>query len=264
MAERWAARHNLSYRAKLGIAIALNLGMGVGWAVAAALGGSSFLVAEAADSFGDAVSYGLSIFGEQKSPRIQGAINILKGSIGVLFGGAAIALGLVRFALKWAINPALGVGLAAAGLAINGACAYLLRNGEHEEDLENGDRVMRKSNWRHTLSDLYAGGINLGMGILDWTVGEWVPGLDLVGAAIAGTIQISQALKICKDGYKLWQSAKKPVQPAPQNEEVTLQPALVQQPALCQRCHEALTTLAAQQVHRSRRNLSYEGQTVRF
>jgi len=125
----------------------------------------------------------------------------LKGLISLSFGVFAIGFGLARFALKWLVNPVLGLSLSLAGLAINAGCAILLRpkhddhhhhhhEQDHQEDhTELGKKKLKKVNWKHTISDLASGSVNVGFGALEIILQAAKEEIALKEAVIEGKLR---------------------------------------------------------------------------
>ncbi len=196
-------RFGISYKASLLLAMGLNLTMGIGWTIASILGGSSFLIAEASDSFGDAISYGLSVFASKESNKVKTVVTFIKAGITFALSSIALIFSITRFALTWAVNPVLGIALSGAGIGINSLCAYLLGKEDKKENLdsiEKGEEKLKKANWIHTISDLSAGFVGMFFSILD-LVG--VPGADLTGGVIGATIGFYSAKDIFKEANEL-------------------------------------------------------------
>lgn len=219
IADKISKKLNLSERSKLLTCAALNFGMGIGWTLAAILGGSSFLVSEASDSIGDGISYLISLYAKNKSKKTKAVAIYTKAAISTVFSVSAIAFSFVRFALKWAVNPILGIALSGGGMAINGLCAVILKpphdhnHGHKHEDHthdahkhdDKGAKVLNKTNWKHTISDLKMGAVGIGFSLLD-LIG--LPGADLVGGVLGGVVGLKTSFSMFKDGKKLWKEHK--------------------------------------------------------
>jgi Co/Zn/Cd efflux system component len=200
-------------KAKLIMSMVLNLCMGVGWATAAlAGGGSSSLLPEATDSIADAFSYAISLAVNDKNNKAKAIAVFCKALISFVFSIASVAFAFVRFGLKWAANPTIGLALSGVGILINGVCALLMKPQKNERsDLNSEDRgqqILQDATWLHTIGDLKAGALAMFFSILDLVK---VPGADLAGGTVGGYIGFTTSLEIFKEAIELWKLHKKEI-----------------------------------------------------
>lgn len=155
--------------------------------------GSTSLMADALDMFGDSLVYAFSLFVLAKSARWQAGAALVKGGFMLAFG-----IGVLGDAIYKIINPTMpgvetmGV-VGALALTANLVCFYLLYS-------HRSDNLNMSSTWLCSRNDLIANvGVLMAAGSSYLLVSGW-PDI-IVGAVIAGLF-LSSAYSILRDSIR--------------------------------------------------------------
>lgn len=149
-------------RATLKKVLAINAVMFFVVAAAALYAGSSALLSDSFDNFGDAVTYALSLYAVALGMKVKARVALLKGTLILL--AALVVAGQIAYRL---LHPALPIFEAMSlfsllGLAANGTCLYLLWQHRAED-------INMSSVWECSRNDIAA---NLSVFIA--AIGVWV------------------------------------------------------------------------------------------
>lgn len=161
----------------LKVVLAINVAMFAIEAIGGILASSTALISDSLDNFGDAVTYGLSLYAVDRSTRAKASVALVKGG---LILAAAIA---VVLQVAWRIaHPSTPVfeamsGLAVLALVANGTCLALLW--KHRRDDVNMSSVYECSR-----NDIAANLSVLAAAAGVWFVGAGWPDL-VVGVGLA-------------------------------------------------------------------------------
>ena len=174
-------------RGTLRIVLGINAVMFFVIAAAAIYGRSTALLADSLDNFGDALTYGLSLFAVSRGTATKSRVALFKG---VLILAAAVAVAVHLFYKL--LVPSLPVyevmgAFSLIGLAANALCLYLLWRHRHED-------VNMSSVWECSRNDIAA---NLSVFIAAggvWLTGSGWP--DLVVAAGLVWLLTRSALRV--------------------------------------------------------------------
>ncbi len=120
-------------RTTLHIVLVINAVMFVVIAAAALYGNSTALLADSLDSFGDALTYGLSLYAVSRGASTKAKVALFKGMLILL-----AALVVAAQVLTKLFNPSLPVfevmgAFSILGLTANAACLFLLWRHRHED-----------------------------------------------------------------------------------------------------------------------------------
>jgi Co/Zn/Cd efflux system component len=120
-------------RGTLRIVLGINAVMFVVIVAAALYGRSTALLADSLDNFGDALTYGLSLYVVSRGAAAKAKVALFKGAL-ILVAACAVAAQLVYklFVPSTPIFEVMGV-FSLLGLAANSACLYLLWRHRHED-----------------------------------------------------------------------------------------------------------------------------------
>ncbi len=139
--------------------------------------GSSALLADSLDMFGDSLVYGFSLFVVHRGLTWKARAGLLKGSFMALFGVAVLFE--VAFSTRTAAPPGVPIMAAVGTLALvaNALCFSILWR-------HRADDINLRSTWLCSRNDLIANGAVLGAAVLvGWSGSGW-PDI-LVGLGIA-------------------------------------------------------------------------------
>lgn len=136
-------------RGTLQFVLAVNAVMFLVILAAALYGGSTSLLADCLDNFGDALTYGLSLYAVAKGPASKARVALFKG--GLIFLAAAVVSGQIIYKLLVPSVPVFEVmGMfSLLGLAANSLCLYLLWKHRYED-------VNMSSVWECSRNDIAA------------------------------------------------------------------------------------------------------------
>lgn len=171
----------------LKIALGINAAMFLGESIGGYLADSSALIADSLDMFADAAVYGIALYGvgraaagQRQAARVSGWLQL------------ALAAGVLLEVSRRAITgsepePAGMMGVAAAALAANATCLWLLAG-------HRSGGAHMKASWIFTTNDVVANiGVIVG-GLLVRSTGSPVP--DLVIGAVIGVLVLNGARRI--------------------------------------------------------------------
>lgn len=187
--------------------LAINLGMFFVEVIAGILVGSSSVLADALDMFGDSVVYASSLFVLGRGRAWQARMAVLKGAVMVLFG-SAVLFDVVLKALGSRLPHAEGMGFVGLlALAANLVCLFLLMR--HRQD-----DINMRSVWICSRNDIVANvGILVAALLVRWSTSRW-PDV-LVGTAIAALF-LHSAIGILREAMRMLRpdAASQSAQPA--------------------------------------------------
>ena len=120
-------------RATLQIVLAINAVMFVVIAGAALYGQSTALLADSLDNFGDALTYGLSLYAVTRGPDTKAKVALFKGIL-ILIAALVVAAQIIYklFVPSLPIFEVMGV-FSLLGLIANSVCLFLLWRHRHED-----------------------------------------------------------------------------------------------------------------------------------
>lgn len=173
--------------ATLKIVLAINAVMFFVIVAAGLYAGSTALLSDSLDNFGDAVTYALSLYAVALGARIKARVALLKGLLillAALVVAAQIAYKLAHPALP--IFEAMGL-FSLLGLAANGTCLYLLWR-HREEDIN------MRSVWECSRND-----IATNLSVFVASIGVWATGSgwpDLFVAACLVLLLLRSAIRV--------------------------------------------------------------------
>ena len=120
-------------RGTLQIVLAINAAMFLVIMVAALYGNSTALLADSLDNFGDALTYGLSLYAVSRGTAAKARVALFKGSL-ILIAAFAVAAQIVYklFVPSTPLFEVMGA-FSLLGLAANSICLFLLWRHRHED-----------------------------------------------------------------------------------------------------------------------------------
>ncbi|SEP37465.1 cation diffusion facilitator family transporter [Pseudomonas sp. Snoq117.2] len=179
------------------IVLAINAVMFLVEFTAGWLAGSTALLGDSLDMFGDASVYALTLFVLNRSERARAGAALVKGGFMLLFGLVVIADAVRKLILQEApLADWMGiVGLAA--LLANTYCFYLLYS-------HRADDLNMRSTWICSRNDLVANASVVVAAVLVAVSGSLWPDV-LVGLAIAALF-LHSARQVIREALKAWQA----------------------------------------------------------
>ena len=180
-------------RKTLRFVLAINALMFFVIAAAAIVSHSSALLADSLDNFGDAVTYGLSLYAIKRSNRTKARVALFKG----LFILAA-ALSVIAQVIYKITTPSLRIfelmgGFSLIGLLANSLCLFLLWRHRHED-------INMSSVWECSRNDIYEGFAVILAALLVWVFGAGWP--DLLIAAALLILFLRSATRVLRAAWK--------------------------------------------------------------
>lgn len=134
-------------RRTLRIVLGINAVMFFVIIIAAFYANSSALLSDSLDNFGDAVTYGLSLFAISKGSVLKAKIALFKGIL-ILLAACAIATQIIYKLISPVIPSYEVMGtFSLIGLAANGLCLFLLWQHRHED-------INMRSVWECSRNDI--------------------------------------------------------------------------------------------------------------
>lgn len=120
-------------RATLRAVLVINALMFVVIVVAAFYASSTALMADSLDNFGDALTYGLSLYAVSRGPAVKARVALFKGGL-IILAACAVAAQIVYklFVPSLPVFEIMGA-FSLLGLAANSLCLYLLWRHRHED-----------------------------------------------------------------------------------------------------------------------------------
>ena len=174
-------------RGTLRIVLGVNALMFLVIAVAALYGKSSALLSDSLDNFGDAVTYGLSLYAVSRSDTAKAKVALFKG--GLIFLAACGVAGQIVFKLIHPTTPIFEVmGLfSLLGLAANSFCLFLLWKHRQED-------VNMSSVWECSRNDIATNlSVFVAAGAV-WLTGSGWP--DIVVASCLVLLLMRSAIRV--------------------------------------------------------------------
>lgn len=178
------------------------------------LAGSTALLGDSLDMFGDASVYALTLFVLHRSARARAGAALAKGGFMLLFGLLVIA-DAVRKVILQEVPQADWMGtVGLAALLANTYCFYLLYS-------HRADDLNMRSTWICSRNDLVANTSVVLAALFVGVTGSLWPDV-LVGLAIAALF-LHSAWQVSREAYGAWRLDKsvQPLDTTPQNERST-------------------------------------------
>lgn len=166
----------------LWIVLAINAAMFVIEAAAGLLAGSTALLADSLDMFGDALVYAVSLFVIRRGLRSKSWAALLKGTVMILFGLGVLAEVIHKLMNQEIPGAPLMIGTGIAALVANCFCLFLLTR-------HRSDDLNMKSAWVCSRNDIAAN-----LGVL----------LAAAGVYLTQTVWPDIAIGILITGLFLW------------------------------------------------------------
>ncbi|MGZ5029308.1 MAG: cation transporter [Methylobacter sp.] len=180
-------------RGTLKIVLGINAVMFFVIATAALYGQSTALLADSLDNFGDALTYGLSLYAVSRSTAVKAKVALFKG--GLIFLAAVAVAAQIIYKLLVPSLPLFEVmgAFSLAGLAANSLCLFLLWRHRHED-------VNMSSVWECSRNDIVSNlSVFVAAGAVWFTGSGWpdiAVALGLVGFLMRSAFRvISSAMK---------------------------------------------------------------------
>ncbi len=182
----------------LKIVLAINAVMFLVELVAGLISGSSSVLADGLDMFGDAVVYASSLYVLGRGRVWEARMALLKGAIMVLFG-VGVLMDVALKALGNRLPVAEGMGLVGAlALGANLYCLFLLTR--HRED-----DINMRSVWVCSRNDIVANvGVLAAAAAVGWTGTRWP---DVIVGTIIASVFLSSAFGVLRDAVRVLRSA---------------------------------------------------------
>lgn len=177
--------------ATLKVVLAINALMFVVELAAGILASSTALMSDALDNFGDALTYGASLYAVSAGSEAKARVALLKGSLILAAGLFVLAQVIYRFAVPaHPIFEAMGL-VSLAALAANGTCLALLWKHRRED-------VNMSSVWECSRNDIAS---NLAVFVAAGAVwlfdARWP---DLVVGGVLAALFLRSAFRVLRDG----------------------------------------------------------------
>jgi Co/Zn/Cd efflux system component len=154
-------------RGTLQIVLGINAVMFVVIVAAALYGRSTALLADSLDNFGDALTYGLSLFAVSRSITVKARVALFKGAL-IFLGACAVAAQIISklFIPSVPVFEVMGA-FSLLGLAGNGLCLYLLWRHRDED-------INMRSVWECSRNDIVSNiSVFLAAGAVWFTSSGW-------------------------------------------------------------------------------------------
>jgi len=180
------------------LVLAVNATMFLVEFVAGWIAGSTALLGDSLDMFGDASVYAITLFVLNRGPRARAGAALLKGAFMLLFGLVVIAEALRRLWLQEV--PAAGwMGtVGALALLANAVCFALLYR-------HRSDDLNMRSTWLCSRNDLFANTSVIAAAVLVALTGSLWPDV-LVGLAIAALF-LHSAWQVIREALRDWKGS---------------------------------------------------------
>jgi cation diffusion facilitator family transporter len=181
------------------IVLAVNAVMFLGEFVAGWIIGSTALLADSLDMFGDASVYALTLYVLHRSVRVRAGAALFKGALMLLFG-LLVIFEAVRKMLVGGVPDAQWMGVVAViALAANGLCFALLYR-------HRSDDLNMKSTWLCSRNDLIANTSVILAAVLVGVTGSLWPDV-IIGLAIA-MLFLHSARQVLTESWAEWRQAR--------------------------------------------------------
>lgn len=185
-------------RGTLQVVLGINAVMFIVIAAAALYSHSSALLAESLDNFGDAITYGLSLYAVSRSAGTKARVALFKGGL-ILLAALFVAV-QAAYKIFIPVVPDFEVmGLfSLLGLTANAGCFWLLWRHRHED-------VNMSSVWECSRNDIAAGlAVFITAGAV-WLTGSGWP--DILVALILATFLMRSAVRVIRSALTELQAA---------------------------------------------------------
>jgi cation diffusion facilitator family transporter len=181
------------------IVLAINAVMFLGEFVAGWIIGSTALLADSLDMFGDASVYALTLYVLHRSVRVRAGAALFKGALMLLFG-LLVIFEAVRKMFVGGVPDAQWMGVVAViALAANGLCFALLYR-------HRSDDLNMKSTWLCSRNDLIANTSVILAAVLVGITGSLWPDV-IIGLAIA-LLFLHSARQVLTESWAEWRQAR--------------------------------------------------------
>ena len=177
------------------IVLAVNAAMFLVEFTAGWIAGSTALLGDSLDMFGDAAVYAITLFVLHRGVRARAGAALLKGGFMLLFGLVVIGEALRRLLLQEVPSADWMGAVGALALAANGVCFALLYR-------HRADDLNMRSTWLCSRNDLFANASVIVAAALVALTGSLWPDV-LVGLAIA-TLFLYSAGQVIRDAQREW------------------------------------------------------------
>lgn len=174
-------------RGTLQLVLGINAVMFLVIVIAALYGNSTALLADSLDNFGDALTYGLSLFAVSRGATVKAKVALFKG--GLIFLAACAVAAQIAYKLYVPSLPLFEVmgAFSLIGLAANSLCLYLLWRHRHED-------VNMSSVWECSRNDIASNlSVFVAAGAI-WVTGSGWPdilvAIGLVGLLMRSAIRV--------------------------------------------------------------------------
>jgi cation diffusion facilitator family transporter len=187
------ATHGARQRATLKIVLGINAVMFAVVLTAGLLAGSTALLADSFDNFGDAVTYALSLWAVSRGEHAKARVALFKGLL--ILGAGLFVLAQVAyraFVPELPVFAAMG-GVSLLALAANGACVVLLQR-------HRGEDVNMSSVWECARNDIASN-----LAVLVAAGGVWLAGSawpDLVTGLALAALLLRSAARVLRSGAR--------------------------------------------------------------
>lgn len=174
-------------RGTLRIVLGINAIMFLVIAVAALFGASTALLADSLDNFGDALTYGLSLYAVSRGTRVKARVALFKGGL-ILLAACAVTTQIVYrlFVPSVPVFEVMGA-FSLLGLAANALCLYLLWQHRRED-------VNMSSVWECSRNDIASNvSVFLAAGAVWLTASGWP---DILVAIILVVFLLRSATRV--------------------------------------------------------------------
>lgn len=175
-----------------------------GWMI-----GSTALLGDSLDMFGDAAVYALTLYTLHRSERARAGAALVKGGFMLVFGLAVVGEAIHK-SLAGTTPAAEAMGLVGAmALAANGICFLMLYRFRRDD-------INMRSTWLCSRNDLIANGSVIVAAVLVGVSGTRWPDV-VIGLIIAGLF-LHSAWQVLSEAWKLWRA------PGPREPRETTKP----------------------------------------
>jgi Co/Zn/Cd efflux system component len=186
-------------RGTLRAVLVINALMFLGIVAAALYGRSSALLADSLDNFGDALTYGLSLYAVGQGAGTKARVALFKGAL--IFLAAMVVAGQLLYRLGVPSVPifeVMGV-FSLLGLAANSACLFLLWRHRHDD-------VNMASVWECSRNDIAANlSVFVAAGAVGLTGSAWPDRVVALGLLV---LLLSSSLRVLRAASRELAAAK--------------------------------------------------------
>lgn len=158
-------------------------------AVASFYGNSTALLSDSLDNFGDALTYGLSLFAVTKGTETKARVALFKG--GLIFLAASLVIAQVVNRLVTPVLPSYEVMsiFSLAGLLANGLCLYLLWRHRNED-------INMSSVFECSRNDIAANLSVILAAVGVWLFSSGIP--DIIIATLLAGLLLNSSIRVIK------------------------------------------------------------------